>query len=176
MLGTLLQWVGSTTVTSVLNQLDDLGFFSYVLPFLLIFALVYAILIRQKLFEENRGAALIISLAIGLLALQLDIVSIFFAKIFPTLGKGLAVLIVALILMGAFIPEGTKNPWALSLFLIIGGVIFLVVVINSFRDTGLGVYTDFESFWNNYGAILIILAILITATIIVGRSGIKKDK
>jgi len=169
MLSTLL-WAGSTTVQGVLNNLDELGFFSYVLPFVLVFALVYAVLSQQPLFKTNKGAAMIISIAIGLLALQFDIVSNFFAILFPNLAKGLGVLIVGLILFGAFIPEGS-NHWAKSTLFIIGGIIFLVVIINSFRNTGFGVYTDFESFWNNYGAVLIVLGILIAAIVAVAKSG-----
>ena len=168
-----LLWAGSQTVTNILNNLDELGFFSYVLPFLLIFALVFAILSKLTLFEDNKGAALIISLAISLLALQFDIISNFFAVLFPNLGKGLGVLIVALILIGAFIPS-KDNPWAQSTFFIIGGIIFLVVTINSFRNIGFGYYTDFEQWWNNYGAVIIVIGILIAAIVAVARSGSKK--
>ncbi|MEM3405555.1 MAG: hypothetical protein QW117_01110 [Candidatus Pacearchaeota archaeon] len=171
MLGILLQWAGSTSIADVLNDLADLGFFSYVLPFLLIFALVYTILSNLSLFKENKGAALIISLAIGLLSLLYDAVPIFFSKLFPYLGKGLGVLIVALILLGAFVETGSK--WQKSLFLIIGGVIFLIVIINAFRDTGYMGYSEFESWWERYGAVTLVAGILIFAIVLVIR---KKDE
>jgi hypothetical protein len=171
MLGVFLQWAGSVTVTNVLNDLDSLGFFSYVLPFLLVFALVYAILSQQPLFKENKGSALIIALAIGLLALQFDITSRFFAILFPNLAKGLGVLVVALILIGAFIGENQENKWIKNALFLIGFIIFFIVIINSFRNTGYGVYTDFESWWNNYGAILIVLGVLVAAIVAVAKSG-----
>jgi hypothetical protein len=171
MLGVFLQWAGSLSVTNVLNDLDSLGFFSYILPFLLIFALVYAIISQQNIFKENKGSALIIALAIGLLALQFDIISNFFAILFPNLAKGLGVLIVALILIGAFIPE-EGNKLAKSSLFIIGLVILFVVVINSFKTSGYGGYTDFEGWWNTYGAILIVLGILVAAIVAVAvKSG-----
>ena len=58
-------------------------FFEYILPFLLIFAVVYAILTKIHVFQDNKGAALVVAFAIGLLSLQLGVVSTFFQNIFP---------------------------------------------------------------------------------------------
>jgi hypothetical protein len=48
-----------TTITEVLNIWNDIGVFSYVIPFLLIFAVVFAIMDKTKMFssqgKDNRG-------------------------------------------------------------------------------------------------------------------------
>jgi hypothetical protein len=151
----------------ILNQLEYFGFFQYILPFLLIFALVYAILSKLNVFQDNKGASVIVAFAIGLLALQLDFVSIFFQQIFPRFGVGLSVFLVALILMGAFLPinkEGKPMNW---IFFMIGGIIFLFVVGSSFNTySSLG-----YGFWQQYGALLILLAILVGAIVAVTRAG-----
>jgi hypothetical protein len=104
-----------TTITEVLNIWNDIGVFSYVIPFLLIFAVVFAILDKTKMLSgkesENRGIIAIIAVSIGLLSLQFDFVSEFFAVVFPRFGIGLALFLVVLIFLGFFYPEG-KEGWS----------------------------------------------------------------
>ena len=75
-----------TTVTEVLNIWNDIGVFSYVIPFLLIFAVVFAIMDKTKMFssqgKDNRGIIALIAVSISLLSLQFDFVSEFF-NLFP---------------------------------------------------------------------------------------------
>ena len=95
----------AVTVTDILNQWNQIGVFSYVIPFLLIFAVIFAILQKTKILtgeHENKGLLAIISIAVSLLALQFDMVSIFFAVIFPRFGIGLSIFLVLLILLGFF--------------------------------------------------------------------------
>ena len=104
-----------TTITEVLNIWNEIGVFSYVIPFLLIFAVVFAILDKTKMLsgkdDENRTIVAIIAVAIGLLSLQFDFVSEFFAVIFPRFGVGLALFLVIIIFLGFFYPEG-KDGWS----------------------------------------------------------------
>jgi hypothetical protein len=90
------------TVTDFLNTLNQGGVFSYVLPFLLIFAVIFAILEKAKILGENRTIMAIVASSIGLLALQFDEVPRFFAIIFPRFGIGLSIFLVLLIMIGFF--------------------------------------------------------------------------
>ena len=90
------------TITDVLNSWNDIGVFSYVIPFLLIFAVVYAILQKSGVLGDNKTIDAIVAAAIGLLSLQLDFVATFFAVIFPRFGIGIAIFLVALIFIGFF--------------------------------------------------------------------------
>src|SRR3990167_5223415 len=85
------------TFGNLLSQWEQLGVFSYVLPFLLIFALVFGILMRTKIFEENKGINGIIALSTALMALQFNFVPIFFSDIFPKLGIGISVILAGII-------------------------------------------------------------------------------
>lgn len=128
------------TITDVLNMWQQQGVFAYALPFLLIFAVVFGILGKTKLLGENKGVQATIGLAIGLLALQFDIVTNFYATIFPYAGIGIAVLLIALILMGV---TADKIKWSDKAFFWIGAIIALSVVFFSFMD-----YSWFGgSFW-----------------------------
>ena len=97
-------------IGSILAYWDSIGFFSYVLPFLLIFALVFGILTRSQIFKDNKGINAILSLTVGLLSLQFQFVPYFFGEIFSRLGVGLAVILSALILVGLFLPSD-KNKY-----------------------------------------------------------------
>lgn len=122
-----------TSLTDILNTWADFGVFAYALPFLMIFAIVYGILNKTNLLGENKGVQATIALAIGLLALQFDYVSGFYASIFPYAGMGIAVLLVALILMG--LAAGEKGmEWTNKVWFGIGAVIFIVVLFTSLSD------------------------------------------
>ena len=98
-----------TTITDVLNIWNDLGVFSYMIPFLLLFAVVFAILEKSKILGGNKPIMSIVAASIGLLALQFDFVSEFFAVIFPRFGVGISIFLVLLIMIGFFFPKG--NPF-----------------------------------------------------------------
>jgi hypothetical protein len=146
--------------------------FSYVLPFLLIFAVVYAILSKTKILSstdnENRYILAIISVAIGLLALQFDFVSEFFAVIFPRFGVGLAVFLTLLIMVGFFWPapvagQGSRGKW-------IGYVIGIGVAIWALSswDQWSGQVGFGGWFVQNVWA-LIILGVLVAVIVIASR-------
>ncbi len=121
------------TITDILNQWAEIGIFAYVLPFLMIFAVVFGILTKTEILGKNKGVNATISLAIGLLALQFDYVSNFFASIFPMAGIGLAVLLIALILMGMFaqgLPDNAFN----GIFMGLGALIFISILLTALAD------------------------------------------
>src|SRR3989344_4686411 len=99
MLGVMLQWAGFG-FQNLLNQLEGLGFFSFILPFLLLFALILA---------------------------------------------------------GAFIPDTNKEySWV---FFGIGVAIFIIVMISAFSDWQfIG-----SNWWYQYGGLIIVLVVVIGA-------------
>ena len=157
----------------ILQQWAEMDIFYYALPFLLIFSLVFAIMQKIKImggadentaWEHNRGVSAIIAASVGLLALQYDYVPVFFSIIFPKLGMGLAVLLVALIFMGLFV-DFNKHGGAALIFFAIGGIIGGVVLLSSFSD-----YTWWTGgFWQeNMSAIIAGIIILVFVGVVVG--------
>jgi len=152
------------SIVDVLNQWNQIGVFSYVLPFLLIFAVVYGILSKIKLFEENNAVNAIIALAIGLISLQLDFVPSFFQQIFPRFGIGLSILLIFVILMGFFIvPKDGQNVW--DDYKWIGLVVVAAVVLWALTSwqwggdsNGIGFWFE-DNFWSLIIGILIVVAI-----------------
>ncbi len=139
-----------TTITDLLNQANSLGVFSYVLPFLIIFAVVFAILQKSKILgAEAKGINAIVAVAIGLMALLNDHVSTFFASIFPRMGVFLAILVVILIFLGFFTDS---SKWQGQYFWIIGLVMGLFVAFWAWENwasyNGYGIFDWY--FFQNY--------------------------
>jgi len=155
-----------------LNNLETFGFFAYVLPFLLIFALVYAILAQIKMFQDNRGASVILALAVGLLSLQLGFVSTFFQTIFPRFGVALSIVLVAMILAGAFLSNVTGKgkdayPW---IFFGLGGLIFLFVLFSSLSDWSFYSGGNWRWWWDQYAGLIIFILLLVGVIVAVSIS------
>ncbi len=161
------------TLTDVLNTWADLGVFAYALPFLLIFALIYAILMKTKILGENKGAAFVIALAAALLSLQFDYVTNFFQIFWPWAGVGLSILLLAMILLGLFYDwEDEKDRWMRYVFYAIGGLILLVVVLSSLVEYGWwGGSWWWSQYWEAIIAAVIILGLIVVAVATTKHSG-----
>lgn len=163
-----LQFFGGGTIGDLLSVWQQQGFFSYLLPFLLIFALVFGILEQAKLFKENKAINGIIALVVGLMALQLDFVPIFFSEIFPRLGVGLSFILVLLILAGMFVD--TSKGWLMYTLLGIGTIIAIIIFVQSAGAAGFRSGFWWEQNWQTVAGAVLILIII---GIIVGGS--RKD-
>ncbi len=127
-----------TTVTEVLNIWNEMGVFSYVIPFLLIFAVVFAILKKTEILGKgNDGILAIISAALGLLSLQYDFVSEFYAVIFPRFGIGLSLFLVLIIFIGFFIPVADKDKGKGAWIGFIIGIGTVIWAISSWDEWGM---------------------------------------
>ncbi|MFH1607560.1 MAG: hypothetical protein ABIA78_00320 [archaeon] len=162
--GVMLAFYDGGGFGDVLNQWEAVGFFDYVLPFLLIFALVYGILIQVNIFKENRFINGFIALAVGLIALQFGYVSAFFSNIFPMVGIGLAIILIAIIFLGLFFPT---EKWSVYVLFGVGAVIFLTIMYKVAGNFG----WTYGSWWqDNLTTLLAVVFILVIVGIIVASS------
>ena len=162
------------TITDVLNVWGEMGIFSYVIPFLLIFAIVYAILDKTKILgEDNKGILAIISVSVGLLSLQFDFVSNFFAVIFPRFGIGLSVFLVLIIMIGFFFPkvqDGRKGQW-IGYTVGIGTVVWALSEWDEWTN-----YGGFGGWFSEYAWALIVLGVIIGLIVFTMKSGSGKGR
>lgn len=157
-----------TTITDVLNIWNEIGVFSYMIPFLLLFAVVFAILEKSEVLGKNKMIMSIVSASIGLLALQFDFVSEFFAVIFPRFGVGIAVFLVLLIMIGFFFPKG--NPLGDGQW--IGWVVGIGVVLWALSEWDQwSSYSGFGGWFSENIWAIIVLAVLITLIFLIGGAG-----
>lgn len=151
------------SIEQLFYQWEAIGVFQWVLPFLLIFAVVFGVLSATNILGGNKGVHVVIALAIGLLALRIQLVQAFFTELFPRFAIGLAVLLVVVILVGLFIPDEHKKGWLIGLAIV--GVLIGVGVIIATFDT----FAWFDSFfWQEYwgviiGGVLLVLLIVFMA-------------
>jgi hypothetical protein len=145
-----------TTITDILNIWQAAGIFAYLIPFLIVFAVVYGILNKTKLLGENRGVQATISLGVGLMSLVNDYVPNFFSSLFPYAGMAIAVLLVALILMGLI----SDQDFAYRIWFVIGIVGFVAVVIASFSDMKWWLGGGFGDSWPAILAAIVILTLM----------------
>lgn len=153
----------SATDGGVLGELftswEQIGFFSYLLPFLLIFALVFGILVKVKLFKDNKAVNAIIALVVGLMAVQFDLVSTFFSNVFPMMGVALAIILILFILMGLFLdPEHPAMNWILFG---VGAIIFIVVLVQSAGAMGWSAGYWWQDNWVTIIGVVIVIALVI---------------
>ena len=162
----------ANSITNVLNVWADMGVFAYVLPFLMIFALVFGLLNKSRLLGDNKGVQVVIALAVGLMSLQFDYVANFFATIFPYAGIGMSVLLVALILMGIITEDEDAAKW---IFFGIGAVILLFVLGYTFYEfSWLGGYAGTN--WIPMVALILIIAGAVVAVVTTGSNKKPKPK
>lgn len=157
---------------NILAYLEQAGVFSYVLPFLLIFAIVFGVLSRIQVFGDNKGLNAVVSLVIGLLSLQFELVPIFFSEIFPRVGIGLSILLVLIILIGLFFD--TRDNQIINYGLMgVGVIIFLVVLV---KTAGyLGWYSGY--WWNaHWPQIIVVVGVLALLGAIIGSVSGQKPK
>lgn len=158
------------SIGNLLAQLEQQGVFAYLLPFLMIFAVLFGILSKINIFGEgNRNINIILSIVVALMALQLNFVSYFFREIFPRMGVVLSILLVFIILLGLFFDfekPGTKT--FMGFLILIAVVIIVGQSLEVFNWIGIGSFGGRFSYWfQRYGvtAAVIIFVIVVIALI-----------
>jgi len=151
-------------IGNILNMWEQVGIFSYAIPFLLIFALVFGILSRMNIFKKadnkpNTAISGVIALAVALMALQFPSVPMFFAELFPALGIGLAIILVVLIVSGLFIDPDNKG-WMVGL-MIVSVVVVIGVLLSASRGMGFVFGTWWSYNWPTIVGILIFIGLIV---------------
>ena len=158
-------------------QWQQIGFFDVVLPLLLIFTVVYAILDKIKVLGDNKAINIIISLVLAFFAVSNLYVSQFFMYLFSYTGIAIAILLAAIVLLGLFAKE-KENMWK-WIFGFGGFILFIWVLSRATSDFGVSLFDLGPEFqwWisNNIYWILPILFIAGAVVAVVLASG-KKNK
>ncbi len=161
----------SGALGDLLSKWEQAGFFSYLLPFLLIFALVFGILTRTKIFKDNKVVNGIIALAVALMALQFSFVPAFFSEIFPRLGVGLAIILGVMIVVGLFMDPDSK---LVNYFLLGIGVITIGAVL--IQSAGAAGWQSGQWWQDNWQLIVGAIFLFILVAVIIGSASPKDKK
>jgi Na+(H+)/acetate symporter ActP len=162
----------ASTVTDALNWFNQFGGFSYVIPFLLIFAVMYAILEKSGILGDNKGIMVIVSISIGLLSLQFDFVPEFFAVIFPRFGVGISIFLALIIFIGFFWKQDETHGSWIGYVIGIGIAIWALSSWDQWGRYGMGFGGWFaENIWA-----LLVLGVVIGMIVWMTRGEKKKSK
>src|SRR3989338_6346612 len=152
------------SINEVMMLWESYGIFDTLLPFLLIFAIVFGILSYLRIFGNKKGIHVIIALVVGFLAVRNQYFNEFYREVFPRLGVGVVILLVIMILIGLFVEKEYRRYWAWGLSAI-GLIIAIVILMQTFGYLGwTGVYSYFgvESIaWVIFGVLLLGLIIAV---------------
>ncbi len=160
--------LGGLNIQNILAEWEAAGFFSYILPFLIIFAFVFGILERIKMFgDSSRGVNAVIALAVGFLSLQFNFVPMFFAELFPRFGIGLSVILILLIASGLFIES--KETW---IMFALGMTVFGFVILKSFGAVG---WASVSDIFTNLPSILLIVLVIVIVVLLTKKERTDKN-
>lgn len=157
-------------------------FIQTILPFLLVFTLIFAVLQKSKILGDGkRQIDAIVALAVGLIFVSFGNATDIVVRMIPVLGIALVVILIFMILFGSLYKEGSfemHNYLKIGLGILIGILVAGTVLI---LTGGLNYVVSFIFNGSNTGIIInIILIVVIIAAIAAvynggGKSG-GKDK
>ena len=152
-------------------------FTEMLLPFLLVFVVVFAILQKSKILGDGKAQIdAIVSLVVGLILIGVPQPRNIIVGIMPWMAVGIAVILVFLILYGFVAGDLSKAPdWMKVTFGILAGLFTLAVVLSV---SGLGsIILDWLSgsgssdVWMN-----VVMIVLVIGAVVVAVAGGKKKK
>lgn len=152
----------SLAFRDVIFNLERLGLFDFILPLLLMFAVIFGVLSWTNIFGGNKGINVTISLVISLLAIRFPIYTDFLNIISPKLAIGIVILLFIVILTGLFVPEGAQA--IIGWVMIAVGVIIAIVILSQTYSAFFGGYGGFNS---DLIAWVIIIALLIGVLVVI---------
>jgi hypothetical protein len=164
-------------VGELLYNLEQNGVFSYVLPFLMIFAVVYGILLKVKIFGDNKGLNVIVAFVVSLMSLQFNFVSYFFSEVFPRMGVMVSIILVLFVLMGLFWDFKNKSVnWIFGILIFIGFIVILFQSFSSAFGFGWSIGEDMGYFFERNLAGIITGILLVGGIIAIVASSSKKKE
>jgi len=155
----------------VFFTLQSYGFYEFFLPFLLIFSIVFAVLQKIQVLGNKKGVHIVVSLAVGLLAIQNSFVVFLINNFLTNIALVIVLIIMFLVILGLLVGEqvgATKINW------IIMGVALVGIFWALFYDFFAGTWVLPQLFTMNsasQGSLLTILIFVVVIYMVVGGFG-----
>jgi hypothetical protein len=89
----------------IISQWSSIGVFDVLMPMILIFTIVFAILKKTKILGGIKGIDAIIALAISFFTISNPEISAFFMPLFSNVALGIIILISVMLMVGLFMGE-----------------------------------------------------------------------
>lgn len=144
---------------SIFQNFQRIGVFDFLLPFLIIFCLVFLTLNSLKIFETNRTITALISLSVAFISLSFNFIPIFFKELFPRMGVGLGFFLGVIILIGLFMPrDSAAVRWGLFA---LSGIVAIIVFLNTAGSLGWNFYGAWSALSSEIVAYIVLVAIIV---------------
>lgn len=144
-----------------------------VLPFLLVFVLVFAVLQKSKIFgDEKKQINALIALVVGLIVISFSYYTNIIVSLIPILAVGLVVILVFLMLWGIVFVNKDEFSVPNWVKYAVGGMAFLAVLISMLIITGAWDY--FRTNWGSsqiFSNVVFLVIVGIAIAVIVGFGG-----
>jgi lysylphosphatidylglycerol synthetase-like protein (DUF2156 family) len=120
---------------TVITLLQNFGFFRVILPFLLVFSIIYAVLIKTEVLGKEgpgKSASIVVALVAAFLVIVYTPVVNALATILPQAAFLIIIVVLVLMVLGLFGVKmekytGEANYWMLGLGLIIAGLFVIMI-------------------------------------------------
>ena len=169
-------------LVEAMEFLKDFGFFDIVLPFLLIFAITFAVLEKTEIFgKDKKNINSMIAFVIGLLFVTVPKVVTVVQEALPNIGIMLVVLMSFMMLVGFFVVQSDKGEhffekqvflkWLFIIFVLVGVSIIFMDAIGWWED----IWEGGGDFWSSTaGVTILFLAIIVGAILLIAKDWSKK--
>jgi len=174
-------YYGFFSFQEIVLQWEQVGVFDIILPLLLIFTVVYAILDRTKIFgEDKRSINAIIAIAISFFSISNLYITAFFKILFTQVALGIAILVAIILLTALLVGSKDQHGWRL-IITIMGFLVFIWMFSRAAdeyqRYYGIYAFGMFTPDWWAANAAWISLLVVIGIVVaVVVSSGSKKPK
>jgi lysylphosphatidylglycerol synthetase-like protein (DUF2156 family) len=120
---------------TVITLLQNFGFFRVILPFLLVFSIIYAVLIKTEVLGKEgpgKSASIVVALVAAFLVIVYTPVVNALATILPQAAFLIIIVVLVLMVLGLFGVKmekytGEANYWLLALGVIIAGLFVIMI-------------------------------------------------
>jgi len=155
---------------NIIFRLENLGLFDIILPFILMFAVIFGVLSYAKIFGDNKGIHSLIALVIALMAVRFPLYTDFLNVVSEKLAIGVVILLGVIILIGLFTTKESNAAWGWILITVAVIILFII----AFQTANYFGYPDSYTEEDLVGGILAV-AVIIGLIVVVMVSG-NKDK
>jgi hypothetical protein len=162
---------------SAIQQWQAIGIFDVMLPFILIFAIIFAILQKTKILSGRKGIDAIVAMAIGFIAIVNPYVSQLMKVLLENTVVAVLIIVAVMLLLG--LVWGAKKPPVWNYLGAFIGLAVFVWVLGRVADYYQMYYPGtviFSSIWwqGNLPWIIPLLIIVIFAIVVITSGGEKK--
>jgi len=174
----------ASTLQNTLSFLRDFGFFDVVVPFLLFFAIVFALLEKTALLGKGKSNVnLIVALAVALLVVAVNKAVNFISSVIPNMILILVLLVMFVMITGVFFKEGEMEFYKehkvwFGIFMFLLFVLTIGFVLHAWPVDG--DITLLEKMWDAIasgssgelvGGIILAIVIILAITFVMRSSG-----